>query len=846
MKIIKPLRLSVLNRPFRLDRKNQLGVTVLALADMGEQPRLRPEMELWQLAEKELVTCGGVVDLSIPKSCAEFLATGYAYTRHQEEKTQCPVRIEVGELSKTLLVSGDRYWAGNHPTPAKAFDEMRLDWSRAYGGQSYADNPYGLGSELVERNGVKAHPLPNIEAIRERVTSPGQKPEPASFGALDFTWPRRFKRAGKQYGDNWLRHDFPGFARDTDWRLFNAAPPDQWWNDSNTLPAQASWRIWNMHPEKNVQQGTLPPWQARCFINRQRGDEILFEEIPMRATTVWFFPHLEQMMLIWHGSTRINEDDAADVLQLMPALEKTGASRSQNHYRKVLRERMDKERGALFAFREKDLIPEDVIGPWIDNDIQQNESPMHANMQNRVNLLKEQHRARLEGKGGELEGLLAQTAEPEIPKLDELPEFIEKMERQAKEMQEKAEQRKREMEARRPTSHRDSEGPRGPESMHRMLGMMEKNASAMSESKLAQSREQLHKMYLLSVQHQPPALRLSGDLAQIIRQRAERTQALGGDFSGMDLTGCDLSGMDLRGANFTKALLECADLSHCRLDGAKFNDAVLARAELHHSSLRECDFTGASLSLAQCCHSDFSASQFKETQLQEALFDDCEFNAATLEHLLLYKVWMSRCRFQHARIDSSVFMELTLPELDFSQATLHKVTFLKSTLEAAIFADASLESCSWVETRAEQARFNGATLVTCAAAMDSVLNGADFSYATLTHTNLRQTALDGAKFVMAKLSNSDLSESPCRNADFTRANLAGSRFIRTDFRNVSFTDANLMEALLQKCQLGGANFSGANLFRADISQSFTDSETRLSNAWTKRIKILPERDGEIV
>lgn len=846
MKIIKPLRLSVLNRPFRLARKNQLGVTVLALADMGEQPQLRPEMELWQLAAKELQTSGGVVDLSVPKSCAEFLATGYAFTRHQQDKTQCPVRIDIGDMSKTLLVSGDRYWAGKHPTPANPFDEMRLDWSRAFGGQSHEENPHGLGSEIIERNGVKLHPLPNIEALNERVTSPKQKPEPASFGALDFTWPRRFKRAGKQYDNNWLRHDFPGFAQDTDWRLFNAAPPDQWWNARNALPPQANWRIWNMHPEKPVQQGVLPPWQARCFINRQRGDEILFEEVPMRATTVWFFPHLEQMILIWHGSTRINEDDAADVLQLMPALEKTGASRSQNHYRKVLRERMDKERGALFAFREKDLIPEDIIGPWIDNDIQQNESPMRDNMQNRVNLLKEQHRARLEGKGGSLENLLEQSPEPEIPKLDELPEFIEKMERQAKEMQEKAEQRKREMEARRPAGHRDSEGPRGPESMHRMLGMLEKNKAALSESKLAQTREQLHKMYLMSAQHQPPALRLTGDLAQIIRQRAERTQAQGGDFSGMDLTGCDLSGMDLRGANFTKALLECADLSHCTLDGAKFNDAVLARAELHHTSLRGCDLTGANLALAQCCHSDFSASTFKETTLQETLFDDCEFSEATLEHLLFYKTWMSRCRFHRARLDSSVFMELTLPELDFSQATLHKVTFLKSTLEAAVFSNAALESCSWVETQARQARFNGATLVTCAAAMESTLNGADFSDATLVHTNLRQTALNDTRFVMAKLSNSDLSESPCHNADFTRANLAGSNFIRTDFRKANFTDANLMEALLQKCQLGGAIFNGANLFRTDISQSFTDGETRLGNAWTKRIKILPERDGEIV
>ncbi len=29
---------------------------------------------------------------------------------------------------------------------------------------------------------------------------------------------------------------FPGFARDIDWKVFNAASPDQWWEDRDTLP----------------------------------------------------------------------------------------------------------------------------------------------------------------------------------------------------------------------------------------------------------------------------------------------------------------------------------------------------------------------------------------------------------------------------------------------------------------------------------------------------------------------------------------------------------------------------------------------------------------------------------
>ncbi|EOV0648627.1 DUF2169 domain-containing protein [Cronobacter turicensis] len=846
MKIVKPLRLSVLNRPFRWEGKNYLGVSVIALADMGPSPKLRPEVELWQLAASELQTSGGVIDMAIPKVRAEFLATGHAYTHHQQEKTACAVRIDVENLSKSLAVFGDRYWAGSKMTLPRPFDEMRLDWSRAYGGEGYEENPHGVGFRPEIHQGHEFRRLPNIEPFEGRMISPKQKPEPASFGPLDILWPRRFSRMGKKYDASWLQNDFPGFAKDIDWKVFNAASPDQWWQDRDSLPPQAKWRIWNMHPEKPLQEGTLPPWQARCFINRQRGDDTLFEEVALRATTVWFFPHLEQMMLIWQGHIRINEDDAADVLQLLPAMEKVGAPRSVNHYRKVLAQRMDKEKGALFAFREKDLVPEDAIGPWIDSEVEESASPMRDNMNNRANQLREQHRARIEASGGDVNDLLGDIEEPEMPKLDELPEFIEKMEKQAAEMQAKAEARKREMEARFPQGNNEDNQPRGPEAMHRMQEMLYRNRDSLGEKKLAQSRDALHQMYLMSVQHQPPARRLKGDLAQIIRQRAERTLAQGGDFSGMDLTGVDFSGMDLRGADFSKALLECADLSHCQLDGANFRGAMLARAELHHTSLRDCNFEGASLSLAQCCHSDFSGTRFKDTQLQETLLDDCTFDDATLEGLLFRETWFTHCRFHRATLDGCVFLELTLPGLDFRHARLNKTTFVKSTLEAADFSDATLDSCSFVETHADEARFINATWITCAAASESTLNRADFTHATLRQSNLRQTALCGARFELAKLENTDLSEADCRGASFQRACLVGSLFIRTDFREVNFTDANLMGALLQKSQLGGADFNGANLFRADLSQSFTNDETRMNGAFTKRVKTLPKRDGDVV
>ncbi|MDE9448701.1 DUF2169 domain-containing protein, partial [Xenorhabdus bovienii] len=86
----------------------------------------------------------------------------------------------------------------------------------------------------------------------------------------------RFTRIGKKYNKEWLENEFPGFSRDIDWRLFNAAPRDQWWEQDDALPEKAIWRIWNMHPEKPIQEGMLPSWQARCFIKRLRVEEEIF------------------------------------------------------------------------------------------------------------------------------------------------------------------------------------------------------------------------------------------------------------------------------------------------------------------------------------------------------------------------------------------------------------------------------------------------------------------------------------------------------------------------------------------------------------------------------------------
>ncbi|KOC88889.1 DUF2169 family type VI secretion system accessory protein [Winslowiella iniecta] len=841
MKIIKPLRLSVLNRPFSLRGENQLGISVLALADMSATPQLRPEAELWQLAASELSASGGVLDLAMPKACAEYLATGYAFSQHQADKTRCAVKIEVGMLSKTLMVSGDRHWHNDKPSRPQAFSQMRLDWSRAFGGKGFANNPQGIGFTPDNIEGHDYYRLPNIEPLHRGIRSVRDRPEPVGFGPLDMTWPQRFSRIGKQYDANWLHHDFPGFAPDMDWRLFNAASEDQWWPENNRLPSEAAWRIWNMHPEQPLQQGRLPPWQARCFINRQSVQQPQFVEVPLRATTLWFFPHLEQMLLIWQGSIRIAEDDGADILQILPALEKTGSERSLQHYRQVLEQRLDKEKGALYAFREKDLLPEEAIGPWLDTELPVQESPVCANLRNRETHLRQQQGARLAELGQDSNQQLPLLSNATLPELHELPDFIEQLEQQADHLREQAACHSE-------RAQRDNAAstalPSGPEALHQMQALLHRHETALSDKQRAEAIASLHQIYLMSVQAQPAAKRIEGETVQILRNRALATMALNGDFSGLDFTGADLSQLDLRGANFSRALLESVDFSHSQLDGVNFSEAVLARAEFNQASLCHAVFDHASLAFAHCKRSDFSGAHFLSTVWHETVLDNCRFDGASLSEMVVHNAVIYQSRFQQAALDNMLFLGLSLAEPDFSVASLTKVSFVQCDLDKADFAGAILTGCSLVESRAAHSNFHRACLLSCAITAESYLPGADFTLATLTECNLRQLQLDHACFHQARLVNSDLSEASCQQADMSRSNLAGSLFIRTNFRDATLADSNLIGAVLQKCQLGGADLRGANLFRTDLSQSLINDATQLTDAFICRTKTLPRRERQ--
>jgi len=864
VKTIKPFRLSLMTRPYRWQRADTLGVAVMALATLEDAPRLMPEQELWKLAAEE---AGGILDLGVPKACAEFLVSGNAYTQHQAEKTACGVRMRLGELDKSLLVFGDRYWMDGRASKPAAFEQMRVDWTRAYGGAGHAVNPQGMGMATVDINGVHMLPLPNVEAPLARISAPRQNVEPGGFTAYPPDAPQRFALIGSKYGQDWLEQEYPGFAEDMDWRFFNAAPADQRRVNHRSLDAGSDYEIWNMHPQRQVLRGSLPDWKARCFATR-RSDGTELDEIGLQLSTAWFFPHRERVLLIWHGALPIHEDDAADVKLIMPALELAGQPRTLDHYLKVAQQRLDKDYGAVHALCDDELVPESIQGEWLDGALPDiAERPMVRNIMQGAARKRETWRQELLAAGME-DPELVLAAVPEMgkpPKVAELPEMMRGMEAQIREHRAVLDEArakaladpdlqafasKAEIDVAGIADH-GREGSRGrldPEAVHAQLADFDKNPVTSGESSTAQGGigkrlgPQVDRLYLNGAHLFDPPPGMSPHRAQRTRRRVMEIYAASRDFTGMNLIGADLSDMDLSGACFRQAAMEGANLTGARFDNCDFTGAVLVRAVAVNTSFSAAIFTQANLSLMRGQRARFDKAVFVDSVCVETVFDGCVFADAEFLRTQWREATCTACDFTAARCAEMAPMKWRLARSNFSRASFRQCAFMACELEQCSFAAATMTRGSFVNTAFTGATdFTRAALTAASFCGTTALDDACFREASLAQCGLRGTSLARADFSKAVLAASDFSD--CCFHDATLDGLSGgeSLFVRADFTGASLRGSNLIQSILSKAIFLRADLSGANLFRADVSQAAVDGSTLMDGAYTRSAKVWPRR-----
>ena len=199
-----------------------------APAEVQEPPVLAPQY----VGEPATSSLRYDSDFYLTKPTTDILLHGQAYASGGKPAAQMEVTMRVGEVRKTLNVTGNRtYQAGSLGTATKRaepFTEMPLTYERAYGG-SEPDSPKTLEKPRFEdRNPVGTGFAPVAGKSAPNIEYPGlnRVSRPAGFGPIPPHWHPRVRYSGT-YDEAWQRDRCPLYPTDLDDRFFLCSPEDQ-------------------------------------------------------------------------------------------------------------------------------------------------------------------------------------------------------------------------------------------------------------------------------------------------------------------------------------------------------------------------------------------------------------------------------------------------------------------------------------------------------------------------------------------------------------------------------------------------------------------------------------------
>jgi uncharacterized protein YjbI with pentapeptide repeats len=898
MKVIKPLRLSVLYRSYEDGNACRLAVAVMVYFPFEQPTRLLPEIALWKFVPEQL---GGdsILDMGLPKPKGEVLVKGKCFAPGAKPLPGMQVRLRLGSLSKALNVYGNRYWKGARTVPRisdpEPFTEMDIAWQNAFGGADFPFNPLGKGTVPVPvAGGVTELPLPNIEDPRRLIGSPKDRPAPAGFGAYDFLWPQRFSKLGT-YDERWKRERFPGFAADLDWSAFNAAPEDQ--HIAGYLKGGEIIEIFGMHPAKPTVSSRVPQWKVRCFINQQSGS-IALREIACYPETLWLFPHAERAVLIYRGVIQIDTDDAFDVKQLVAAIEDPARPKTIEHYRESVKLRLDPKKGVLAAIRDRDLMPEQGPFPPIGEE----EDPftplltpkllMRRNFRRRAE--KELEAAKVKAKeardGIIQECKLVGAPIPDLTELDKLidaklppdppiPSKIEDVDFDALEAQadaafaeaekSRAEHDRKELEHREHLRQKckennidfdqlvlaaEKQGSSRPrfsakEELQRLNDLRQTMAQEGLENaelnqklddpefhqQLQKAEKDINDSYRKYAHFMPVPKPLTAAESKALR--AELLAKLGKKetLATVDASGADLTGIDLSGADLTEALFVGANLSGAKFNGANLTGASLAHANCENLKAANANCAGASLGKANLQGADFSGSDLSKAVLTDAALNNARLAGANLKGAdLQLNAKLAGANLSEARLPEAKILNGDLTGVCLAGADLTKSVVLETALQKADLSGAKLDGVTFIKVKADGASFANAQGKKFLIVHECSASKADFHGAVLPEALFRGLDLEAANFKGANLERADLSESNLRGADLSSVSAKQIRLNRTDLKGAKFAESDLFEGSLQKAILPDVSLAGSSLYSADLLKVTISDKTDFRGANLKK------------
>lgn len=700
--------------------------------------------------------------------------------------------LSLGLLQRTYTLAGSHRFVATvlgffplgEPVPARLLDEP-AQWGRLAGAlppMQPLDEAMPKADAEVLVFGAAA-PADAVEA-RLRVGSIDLRVAASRLAALEplpLQSPQRQRHAGT-YDERWLREDWPGLARDLDWRLYNRAPEtlrlDGWFAGGE------AYHLERMDPLRPCIEGRLPTQRVRLFALREA-----LHEIPLVLDTVSFFPAVGLGACAWRGQLPVEDGDGLDVRTVLVAYEDGALSaRPAAHYAEVLRLRSDPATAALHAFNESQFAPAQAATPGgppqpaLPAADAPRPAPVSGAQRIAVPALQPPSAAEIASGDLDLTGFMQQ--------VEAVRASVQHVDTQ-----------------------RLAQDARDHQARQALLPVP--SAQAVLE-RAATLPPPLAPLRRASPRPVSPAQSLPPALAQQLGRQVLAWLAQGVPLAGRDLAGADLRGAALAGADLSDCLLEWADLRGADLRGAKLRGAALTDADLSGADCSDADFTGANLCGSRAENASFARAVLREARASKACWRGARGAGADLSAALLDEADFALACFDGAVVDSTALNQ--------------------TVLAGGSWRDAQFRRCVAWEVNASGTDFSGSNWLRCALA-SSDLRGSRWQQARLDQVSGASSQWDGADlrglraqrctWAGAELRGADLRDAFAANCDFSRAGLddamladgcfARSVFLQARCTGAQAAGADFFRALLRKSDFSGADLRAASLYQADLT-----------------------------
>ena len=244
-------------------------------------------------------------DFQLTKPATDVLLHGHAYAPGGKAATRFDVTLRVGDIVKTLRITGDRIFErgvlGIAPGSAQACLRMPIVYERAFGGRE-PDPPADPDRPRFDlRNPVGTGFCPRAGALATNIEYPSGGDRPAGFGPIPPHWQPRLGFAGT-YDETWREQRMPLYPSDLDERFFLSSPEDQ--RPKSFLRGGERVDLINLDPSGRM--SFMLPRVAMRFESVFRGKRPIVHRANLH--TVILEPDRGCVVMVWHSALRAHID----------------------------------------------------------------------------------------------------------------------------------------------------------------------------------------------------------------------------------------------------------------------------------------------------------------------------------------------------------------------------------------------------------------------------------------------------------------------------------------------------------------------------------------------------------